>query len=242
MKLIVLMMLAPLALTSCIHTQAKKSPSETSIVELTEANMALLGDAVNDQTALAVQIQLLKLDKIQTDEPIYLVLNTPGGSIDAGLKIYETAKALRRKTHTITINAASMGFFLTQMLGERLVVPSGRYLAHQVKISVHGQSRTEFITRWKAEVEFINWIESVAATRMGISLTSYQKLADKEIQWLGETSVVANVADRVVIASCNESLTNQRKRIPVQLRNGLPAIAIMSGCPLMLTPLDLVFQ
>jgi Protease subunit of ATP-dependent Clp proteases len=93
-----------------------------------------LGSEVNDAVANALVAQMLYLDSEDSSKPIYLYINSPGGSVTAGLAIYDTMQYVKSDVVTICVGlAASMGAFLLAAgtKGKRLALPHCRIMIHQ---------------------------------------------------------------------------------------------------------------
>ncbi len=93
-----------------------------------------LGQEVTDGIANNLVAQMLYLDSEDSSKPIYLYINTPGGSVTAGLAIYDTMKYVKSDVVTICVGlAASMGAFLLSAgtKGKRLALPHSRIMIHQ---------------------------------------------------------------------------------------------------------------
>jgi ATP-dependent Clp protease, protease subunit len=93
-----------------------------------------LGSEVNDAVANALVAQMLYLDAEDNSKPIYLYINSPGGSVTAGLAIYDTMQYVKSDVVTICVGlAASMGAFLlgAGTKGKRLALPHSRIMIHQ---------------------------------------------------------------------------------------------------------------
>lgn len=102
-----------------------------------------LGTEVNDYTANVIQAQLLYLDSVDSDKDISIYLNTPGGSVYAGLGIYDTMQFIKSKVATIcTGMAASMGAVLLTAgeKGMRAALPHSRIMIHQPMGGARGQA------------------------------------------------------------------------------------------------------
>ena len=98
----------------------------------------MLCDEVNDTTASLVVSQLLFLESQDPDKDIYLYINSPGGSITAGMAIYDTMQYIKCDVSTICIGmAASMGAFLLSSgaKGKRMALPNSEIMIHQPLIS-----------------------------------------------------------------------------------------------------------
>ena len=93
-----------------------------------------LGGEVNDGVANALVAQMLYLDSDDSSKPIYLYINSPGGSVTAGLAIYDTIQYIQSDVVTICVGlAASMGAFLLAAgtKGKRVALPHSRIMIHQ---------------------------------------------------------------------------------------------------------------
>ena len=103
----------------------------------------ILSDEVNDTTASLVVAQLLYLESQDMDRDIQLYINSPGGSITAGMAIYDTMNYIKCDVSTICIGmAASMGAFLLSAgaKGKRLALPNSEIMIHQPLSGMQGQA------------------------------------------------------------------------------------------------------
>ena len=102
-----------------------------------------LTDEINDTTANLVVAQLLYLESVDPDKDIYLYINSPGGSVTAGMAIYDTMNYIKCDVSTICVGmAASMGSFLlaSGTKGKRFALPNSEILIHQPLIGGQGIS------------------------------------------------------------------------------------------------------
>ena len=117
----------------------------------------MLCDEVNDTTASLVVAQLLYLEGQDPDKDISLYINSPGGSVTAGMAIYDTMKYIKCDVSTICIGmAASMGAFLLSAgtKGKRLALPNSTIMIHQPSGGAQGQATDMRIhTEWILEVK-----------------------------------------------------------------------------------------
>lgn len=98
----------------------------------------MLTDEVNSQTASLVVAQMLYLESVDSDKDIYLYINSPGGSITAGMAIHDTMKYIKCDVVTICMGmTASMGAFLlcSGTKGKRMALPNSEVMIHQPLIS-----------------------------------------------------------------------------------------------------------
>lgn len=103
----------------------------------------MLSDQVNDATASLVVAQLLYLESQDTEKDISLYINSPGGSITAGMAIYDTMQYIKCDVSTICIGmAASMGAFLLSSgaKGKRIALPNSEIMIHQPLGQAQGQA------------------------------------------------------------------------------------------------------
>ena len=103
----------------------------------------MLSDEVNDATASLVVAQLLYLEGQDPDKDIHLYINSPGGSISAGMAIYDTMQYIKCDVSTICVGlAASMGSFLLAAgaKGKRLALPNSEIMIHQPLGGAKGQA------------------------------------------------------------------------------------------------------
>ena len=117
----------------------------------------MLCDEVNDATASLVVAQLLYLEGQDPDNDISLYINSPGGSVTAGLAIYDTMKYIKCDVSTICMGmAASMGAFLLSAgtKGKRLALPNSTIMIHQPSGGAQGQATDMRIhTEWILDVK-----------------------------------------------------------------------------------------
>lgn len=114
MKNILLILLLYIIPTLALGQEKNKT------ITLNSDNFVALRDAVTWSSISKLQQDLLSLSaKLDDDEPIYLVLDTPGGSVMAGQRFIETVKGIPQPVHAVVLFAASMGFQITQAVDNR---------------------------------------------------------------------------------------------------------------------------
>lgn len=110
---------------------------------LLKERIVFLGSEVNDQIANLIMAQFLFLESEDPEKDIYLYINSPGGSVSAGLAIYDTMQYIRPDVHTVCIGqAASMGALLLcgGAKGKRSSLPHARIMIHQPLGGFQGQA------------------------------------------------------------------------------------------------------
>jgi len=110
---------------------------------LLKERIIFLGDEVNDVTANLILAQMLFLESEDPDKDIHLYINCPGGSVTAGMAIYDTMQYIKSPVSTICLGlAASMGAFLLASgeKGKRLILPNAEVMIHQPSGGARGQA------------------------------------------------------------------------------------------------------
>lgn len=181
--------------------------------------------------------------RLPKGHPLYLVLDTPGGLISAGLNLIDTLKTLNRPVHTVTLFAASMGFQTVQGLGDRLILPFGTLMAHKARGGFFGEFPGQLDSRYSWYLKRMLALDeiTVARTKGKHTLESYRNLYENEYWCDGQDCVDQGFADRVITARCDESLNGTREqlwdRFFYQGRK-IEIIDTKSNCPLILGFLD----
>lgn len=109
---------------------------------LLEDRIIFLGEQVTDAVASSVVAQLLYLENRDPEKDVYLYINSPGGSVTAGMAIYDTMQHIKPDVNTICVGmAASMGAFLLAggAKGKRMALPNSEVMIHQPSAGTHGQ-------------------------------------------------------------------------------------------------------
>ena len=124
---------------------------------LLKDRIIFLGDEVNDVTAQLVVAQLLFLEAEDPDKDIHLYINSPGGSVTAGMAIYDTMQYIKPDVSTICIGmAASMGAFLLNAgaKGKRFALPNSTIMIHQPLGGAKGQATDiEIHAKWILQIK-----------------------------------------------------------------------------------------
>ena len=133
-----------MALVPIVVEQTSKGERSYDIYSrLLKERIIFLGDEVNDVTASLVVAQLLFLESEDMEKDIHLYINSPGGSITAGMAIYDTMQYIKPDVSTICIGmAASMGAFLLSSgaKGKRYALPNSEIMIHQPLGGFRGQA------------------------------------------------------------------------------------------------------
>lgn len=149
---------------------------------LLKERIIFLSDEVNDVTASLVIAQLLFLDAEDPGKDIFIYINSPGGSVTAGMGIYDTMQYIKSDVSTICVGmAASMGAFLLAAgaKGKRFALPNSTVMIHQPLGGVQGQAsdikiHTEYLLKVKAN------LNKILSERTGKPLEIIEKDTDRD--------------------------------------------------------------
>jgi ATP-dependent Clp protease protease subunit len=141
-----------------------------------------LSEEVDDGIANAIVAYLLYLDSDDQSKPIYLYINSPGGSVTAGMAIYDTMQHIKSEVVTICVGlAASMGAFLLAAgtKGKRLALPHARIMIHQPLGGSRGQA-TDIDIEAKEILRIRGLLNQLLAERTGQPLEKIEKDTDRD--------------------------------------------------------------
>jgi ATP-dependent Clp protease protease subunit len=157
---------------------------------------------VNDMTANLVVAQLLFLESENPDKDIYLYINSPGGSITAGMGIYDTMRFIKPDVSTLCVGqAASMGAFLLSAgaKGKRYVLPNSRVMIHQPLGGFQGQA-TDIEIHAKEILYLKQRLNSLLAEHTGQSMETIERDTERDNFMSAEASVAYGLADKVLVS------------------------------------------
>ncbi|MBQ5388505.1 MAG: ATP-dependent Clp endopeptidase proteolytic subunit ClpP [Paludibacteraceae bacterium] len=158
-----------------------------------------LGTEVNDYTANVIQAQLLYLDSVDSDRDISIYLNTPGGSVYAGLGIYDTMQFVRSRVATIcTGMAASMGAVLLVAgeKGMRAALPHSRVMIHQPLGGIQGQASDIEITA-REILKLKDELYQIISDHSGQMMEKIRQDADRDYWMTAEEALQYGMIDKV---------------------------------------------
>ena len=160
----------------------------------------MLSDEVNDATASLVVAQLLYLEGQDPDKDIHLYINSPGGSISAGMAIYDTMQYIKCDVSTICIGlAASMGSFLLAAgaKGKRLALPNSEIMIHQPLGGAKGQASD--IKIQADHILFVrNRMNHLLSEMTGQPLEIIERDTDRDNWMTADDAVRYGIVDKVV--------------------------------------------
>ncbi len=162
--------------------------------------IVFLGSSINDQVANVIVAQLLFLDADDPDREIYLYINTPGGSVYAGLAIYDTINHLRAPVSTYCVGmAASMGALLlaSGQKGKRNALPNSRIMLHQPSSGYQGTAADIEIAA-KEILGTRERLNRILAERTGQTLKKINADVDRDRWMSAEEAVKYGLVDQVL--------------------------------------------
>ena len=149
---------------------------------LLKDRIIFLSDEVNDTTASLVVAQLLFLEAEDPDKDIHLYINSPGGSVTAGMAIYDTMQYIKPDVSTICIGmAASMGAFLLNAgaKGKRCALPNSEIMIHQPLGGAKGQATDiEIHAKWILKIK--ERLNKILSERTGQPIEKIQEDTERD--------------------------------------------------------------
>jgi ATP-dependent Clp protease protease subunit len=155
---------------------------------------------VNDQTANLVVAQLLFLESENPDKDISLYINSPGGSVSAGLSIYDTMQFIKPDVSTLCMGmAASMGAFLLAAgaKGKRFALPNSRIMIHQPSGGAQGQA-SDIEIQAREILKLRESLNRILAERTGQSLEKIRTDSERDYFMSADEAMAYGLVDTVI--------------------------------------------
>ena len=149
---------------------------------LLKDRIVFLSDQVNDVTASLIVAQLLHLESEDPDKDIHLYINSPGGSISAGMAIYDTMQYIKPDVATMCVGmAASMGAFLLTAgaKGKRFALPNSEIMIHQPLGGTQGQA-TDIKIHAERIIRMRNKLNEIMAERSEQSIEKVERDTERD--------------------------------------------------------------
>lgn len=167
---------------------------------LLEERIIFIGDEITDATASIVVAQLLFLEHQDPDKDIHIYINSPGGSVTAGMAIYDTMNYIKPDVSTICVGlAASMGAFLLSAgaKGKRFALPNSEIMIHQPLGGAKGQAsdvkiHAEFLLKTRDK------LNKILSENTGKSLEVIEKDTDRDNFMTAEEAMEYGLIDKVM--------------------------------------------
>lgn len=162
--------------------------------------IVFLGEEVNDTTASLVVAQLLYLEAQDADKDISLYINSPGGSISAGMAIYDTMNFIKCDVSTICIGmAASMGAFLLAAgaKGKRIALPNSEIMIHQPLGGMQGQA-TDIKIHADHIIKIKDKMNRILSANTGKPLKTVEKDTERDNFMSAQEALEYGLIDKVI--------------------------------------------
>ncbi|MCY3804458.1 MAG: ATP-dependent Clp protease proteolytic subunit [Candidatus Saccharibacteria bacterium] len=153
---------------------------------LLEGRIVFLGSLINNDVANLIVAQLLFLEQKESTDDIYLYINSPGGSVSAGMAIFDTMNYIKADVHTICVGqAASMGAFLLAngTSGKRSILPHAKVMLHQPWADGITGQVTDIEITTKELLKTKQLLNKILADKTGQSLDKLQTQVERDY-WL----------------------------------------------------------
>ena len=150
---------------------------------LSQERIIFLGQEVTDSLANSIIAAMLYLDSEDPSKPIYLYINSPGGSVTAGMAIYDTMQYIKSEVITICVGlAASMGAFLLSAgsKGKRLALPHARIMIHQPLGGTGRRQATDIEIEAREILRIKTLLNEILAKRSGQTVEKIEKDTDRD--------------------------------------------------------------
>ncbi len=182
---------------------------------LLNERIIFLGTPVDDQIANLIVAQLLHLESEDPEKDVSLYINSPGGSVYAGLAIYDTMQFIKPHVQTICVGIAmSMGALLLAggAEGKRMALPNAKILIHQVSSSFQGQA-TDIEIHAKEIIDVRQRLDEIIAKHTHKELADVRKDTERDYFMSSEEAKEYGIIDRVItehISSVTETLRSEK--------------------------------
>ena len=167
---------------------------------LLRERIIFLGTEIDDDVANSIVAQMLLLDSENPEKDIMLYINSPGGSVTAGLAIYDTMQHIRADVQTICLGqAASMGAFLlcSGTKGKRMALPHSRVLIHQPLGGAQGQA-TDIEIQAQEILRIKKTLNEIMASNTGQSIKKIEKDTDRDYIMTPQEALEYGMIDKVI--------------------------------------------
>jgi len=167
---------------------------------LLSERIVFLGTPVNDQVANLIVAQLLHLESEDPDKDIALYVNSPGGSVYAGLAIYDTIQFIKPDVSTICIGVAmSMGALLLAggAKGKRYVLPNSKVLIHQVSGGFQGPA-SDIEIHAREALSLRKRLDEILAKHSGQELEKVEKDTERDYFMTAQEALDYGIVDKII--------------------------------------------
>ena len=167
---------------------------------LLKDRIIILSDEVNDATASVIVAQMLFLESEDPDKDIQLYINSPGGSITAGMAIYDTMQYIKPDVSTICVGmAASMGAFLllSGEKGKRFALPNSEIMIHQPLGGMSGQA-SDIKIHADRIIKIRDTLNNIISEKTGQPIAKVQQDTDRDNFMTAEDAKTYGIIDDII--------------------------------------------
>ena len=167
---------------------------------LLKDRIVFLGDEINDDVANAVVAQLLFLESESPERDISIYINSPGGSVSAGLAIYDTMQFVKCDVSTIVVGmAASMAAVLLSAgsAGKRIALPNSRIMIHQPLGGAQGQA-SDIEIQAREIIKTKETLNNILVKHTGQSMRKVKGDTDRDFYMTAQEALAYGIVDKVI--------------------------------------------
>lgn len=166
-------------------------PGDEKRYELSDKGIFILDDEIDGAASYSMTLDLTHRHLVQSKVPVWVLLNSPGGSVDQGFAIYDAIRMFVAKGGTVNVLGmgcvASMATVIMQAASRRYSLPHTQYLVHQIRHTI-GFFEVEEVNQGKERIEEMERLNdivmSLISDRAGIELRDLKELSKKTDLWL----------------------------------------------------------
>jgi len=175
---------------------------------LLKDRIVILGSAINDDVANIITAQLLFLESEDPERDVHFYINSPGGSVTAGLAIYDTLQYIRPEVSTLCLGqAASMASLLLAAgtKGKRFSLPHARIMIHQPLGGVQGQA-VDIDIQAREILRLREALNGILTKHTGQSLKKIEKDTDRDLFMNAKQAVEYGLVDEVIVSRSSKKV------------------------------------